>query len=61
MIGKLVTFSLPDVPESVTLQSKKKHAKAFQYKASVEEVNDDVEESEIKDEVDVETEEDIYL
>ena len=31
------------------------------YKASIEEVNDDVEESEIEDEVDIETEEDIYL
>ena len=35
--------------------------KAFKYKASVEEVNDDVEESEIEDEVDIETKEDIYL
>ena len=40
---------------------KKKHAKAFKYKASVEEVNDNIEESEIEDEIDVETEEDIYL
>ena len=40
---------------------KKKHANTFKYKGSVEEVNDDVEESEIEDEVNVETEEDIYL
>ena len=33
----------------------------FKYKASIEEVNDNVEEAEIEDEVDVETEEDIYL
>ena len=42
-------------------EHKKKHAKAFKYKASIEEVNDDVKESEIEDEVDIETEEDIYL
>ena len=39
----------------------KKHANAFKYRASIEEVNDDVEESEIEDDIDVETEEDIYL
>ena len=33
----------------------------FKYKASIEEVNDDIEESEIEDEVNVETKEDIYL
>ena len=39
----------------------KKEVKAFKYKASIEEVNDNIEESEIEDKVDVETEEDIYL
>ena len=40
---------------------KKKRTNAFKYRASVEEVNDNVKESEIEDDVDIETEEDIYL
>ena len=43
------------------IQEYKKKVKAFKYKASIEEVNNDVEELEIEDEVDVETKEDIYL
>ena len=46
---------------NVAIWDYKKKAKAFKYRASIEEVNNDVEEAEIEDEVDVETEEDIYL
>ena len=51
-------------PQECTItirEYKKKHANAFKYRASIEEVDDDVKESEIEDDVDVETEEDIYL
>ena len=65
MIGKLVTFSLLDVPKNAMLQSEniKRNMPELSNicKASIEEVNDDIEESEIEDEVDVETKKDIYL
>ena len=42
-------------------EHKKKQAKAFKYKVSIEEVNNDMKEDKIEDDVDIETEEDIYL
>ena len=47
---------------NVTIQEhKKRQTKAFKYKASKQEVDDNVKEEEIEDEVDVKTENNIYL
>ena len=42
-------------------EHKKKQAQAFKYKASIEQVNNDMKEDEIDHNVDIETKEDIYL